>query len=201
MVRLIVSALEMETSSGMGGYPILHTGVGKVNAAISLSEFLHRFHNYPSEIINFGTAGSRALPIGSLVKCTKFVQRDMDKTALGFKRGETAYEQDIPMILDFGEGNVCGTGDNFVEDISKELEIIDVFDMEAYALAKVCHHNNIPFTSYKYITDNADEKSPKDWMDNLSDGIKLFEAKLNHMDNKISSDELFDIEYSAFENK
>jgi len=200
MVRLVVSALEMETSKGKGGYPMLHTGVGKVNAAISLTEFLR--DNNPSEIINFGTAGSRTLPIGSLVKCTKFVQRDMDKTALGFKRGETAYDgEDYPMVLDFGKGPVCGTGDNFVEDINNELEIIDVFDMEAYALAKVCYRYNIPFTSYKYITDNADEKSSKDWIDNLSDGIKLFEARLDHIDNKITSGELFDIEYTVFENK
>jgi adenosylhomocysteine nucleosidase len=185
MDKLIVSALEMETEAGKGGYPILHTGVGKVNAAIMLTKYLQHYQGFTSdgktyieEVINFGTAGSRNQKIGSLVKCTKFVQRDMDKTALGFKKGETAYETDVPMILDFGEGLVCGTGDNFVEDIKKELKIIDVFDMEAYALAKVCYAYNVPFTSYKYITDNANEKSAKDWKSNLADGIKIFEKEV-----------------------
>ena len=82
------------------------------------------------------------------------------------------------MMLNFGEGLVCGTGDNFVQDINKELDIIDVFDMEAYALAKVCWMYELSFTSYKYITDNANEKSAKDWESNLADGVKEFKLKI-----------------------
>ena len=174
MEQLIVCALEMETQAGEVNYPILYTGVGKVNAAIALTSYIEQ-NGIPSMVINFGTAGSKSLEIGKLVECTKFVQRDMDKTALGFKKGETAFETDIPMLLDFGDGMVCGTGDNFVQDVNKELEIIDVYDMEAYALAKVCYIFNVPFASYKYITDNANEKSAKDWESNLADGIKKFE--------------------------
>jgi len=176
MNKLVVSALEMETNSGKGGYNLLHTGVGKVNAAIWLTKFLSS--KKVDQVINYGTAGSRNIPVGELVKCTKFIQRDMDKTALGFKKGETAYETDIPMMLDFGEGLVCGTGDNFVQDIKKELDIIDVFDMEAYALAKVCFIYNVPFVSYKYISDNADDDSPSDWEKNLADGIVKFEEEV-----------------------
>ena len=105
----------------------------------------------------------------------------MDKTALGFKKGETAFEEDIPMMLNFGEGLVCGTGDNFVQDINKELDIIDVFDMESYPLAKICNEFNIPFKSWKYITDNADDASPKEWKENLSDGIVKFKKILNKL--------------------
>jgi adenosylhomocysteine nucleosidase len=55
---------------------------------------------------------------------------------------------------------------------------MDVFDMEAYALAKVCHHYKIPFISFKYITDNVDEHSPRDWEDNLGDGIVEFKERV-----------------------
>ena len=176
MDKLVVSALKMETSSGHGEYDLLHTGVGKVNAAIALTNVLCT--EKVKQVINYGTAGSRNIPVGTLVKCTKFVQRDMDKTALGFKRGETAYEKDVPMIIDYGDGLTCGTGDNFVQDIEKELDIIDVFDMEAYALAKVCFIYNVPFVSYKYISDNADDDSPSDWEKNLADGIVKFEEEV-----------------------
>ena len=176
MNRLVVSALKMETSNGSGNYDLLHTGVGKVNAAIQLTSYL--LSHPVSLVINYGTAGSRNIPVGELVKCTKFVQRDMDKTALGFKLGETAYETDVPMIIDYGEGLTCGTGDNFVQDVNKELDIIDVFDMEAYALAKVCYVFNVPFVSYKYISDNADDDSPSDWEKNLADGILKFEEEV-----------------------
>tara|TARA_R100001594_G_scaffold131983_1_gene171957 strand:- start:140 stop:709 length:570 start_codon:yes stop_codon:yes gene_type:complete len=183
---LIVCALEMETQGQLDDYNIIYTGVGKVNAAYKLTRHLANncwpTFGFPKQVINFGTAGSRELPIGKLVECTKFVQRDMDKTALGFKKGETAFEKDVPIIIGCDHGLVCGTGDNFVQDINKELDIIDVFDMEAYALAKVCYYHKIPFVSYKYITDNADEKSAKDWESNLADGVLEFKKILQHED-------------------
>ena len=62
--------------------------------------------------------------------------------------------------------------------MENEIDYIDVFDMEAYALAKVCHHYQVPFISFKYITDNADGSSSKDWEENCSDGIKKFKEIL-----------------------
>ena len=46
--------------------------------------------------------------------------------------------------------------------------------MEAYALAKVCYRYDIPFVSFKYITDGADEQAHEDWEANLADGIVVF---------------------------
>ena len=174
---LIVSALEQETNGQLEGYRVLHTGVGKVNAAIQLTKVLHKAHLYylppmPKLVINYGTAGSKNLPIGELVSCTKFVQRDMNITQLGFYEGQTPFESPNSMIV------VCGTGDNFVEDTEKESSFIEVFDMEAYSLAKVCRDYNVPFISFKYITDNANEHSAKDWEENCSDGTQLFKDKI-----------------------
>tara|TARA_Y100000310_G_scaffold102744_1_gene100908 strand:+ start:1765 stop:2352 length:588 start_codon:yes stop_codon:yes gene_type:complete len=181
---LIVCALEIETKDKLDDWNIIYTGVGKVNATYELTAeifFQKKISHLPKLVINIGTAGSRDIPIHTLVDCTKFIQRDMDKTALGFVRGETAFETNVPMILDFsyvdnpiGKNYVCGTGDNFVQDISKEIEHIDVFDMEAYALAKTCWKNGMDFVSYKYITDNANEKSTNEWLDNCSKGISEF---------------------------
>ena len=70
----------------------------------------------------------------------------------------------------------CGTGDNFVQTDKDTYS--DVFDMEAYALAKVCYHYDINFISFKYITDNADEHSAGDWVDNCSDGVRKFKKKI-----------------------
>ena len=191
---LIVCALEQETQGQLDNYfdderQILYTGVGKVNATFKLTQRLHSSHLHylpkmPELVINYGTAGSRELPIGELVDCTKFTQRDMDVTGMGFMKGQTPFENEVPMILDYdhvefnpiGKKLRCGTGDNFVQ--TNEDTYSDVFDMEAYALAKVCHHYKVPFISFKYITDNADEHSPKDWEDNLGDGITEFKEKI-----------------------
>ena len=181
---LIVSALEVETQGQLEDYDVLYTGVGKVNATMNI---MHRLKDYnfvrPNLIINYGTAGSRKIKKKTLVDCTKFVQRDMDVTGLGFMRGETPFEKEPPLIIEtnspfnpIGRNATCGTGDCFVEDKSQYYG--EVVDMEAYALAKVCHNYEIPFISFKYITDGADEQAHEDWEKNLVDGIEVFENKI-----------------------
>tara|TARA_R110002167_G_scaffold125639_3_gene305943 strand:+ start:1514 stop:2092 length:579 start_codon:yes stop_codon:yes gene_type:complete len=177
---LIVCALKIETQNQLDDYDVLYTGVGKVNATYELVNHLVKMQDLPKLIINYGTAGSRKIKKKTLVDCTKFVQRDMDVTGLGFMRGETPFEDDPPLMLDFGitECNTigrratCGSGDSFVEDRTNYYG--EVVDMEAYALAKVCYKEKIPFVSFKYITDGADEQAHEDWEKNLADGIVEF---------------------------
>ncbi len=183
---LVVCAIVQETQGQLENYKTLYTGVGKINATYKLTKYLdtHVSETRPKFIINYGTAGSRELPIGELVDCTKFTQRDMDVTGMGFMKGQTPFENLVPIVLDYdhvefnpiGKKLRCGTGDNFVQ--TNEDTYSDVFDMEAYALAKVCHHYDIPFISFKYITDNADEHSAGDWVDNCSDGVREFKEKV-----------------------
>jgi len=192
---LIVSALEVETQGQLDNYfdderQILYTGVGKVNATLKLTQRLHSSHLHympkmPELVINYGTAGSRKIKKGQLVDCTKFIQRDMDVTGLGFMKHQTPYESPNEMVVrstsefnPIGKNYTCGTGDSFVENIEKGDSNIDVFDMESYALAKVCYHYDISFISFKYITDNANEHSSKDWEDNLGDGIVEFKERV-----------------------
>jgi len=185
---LIVSALEVETQGQLKDRRVLHTGVGKINATLKLTKVLQESHlgflpPLPDLVINYGTAGSRKIKKKTLVDCTKFIQRDMDVTGLGFLRGETPFEKDVPAIIEstsefnpIGRHATCGTGDNFVEDKSQYYG--EVVDMEAYALAKVCYHYNVPFISFKYITDGADEQAHDDWEANLGDGIVQFKEKV-----------------------
>ena len=193
---LIVCGLQIETQDELNEWEpftddpvwnVLYTGVGKVNATYKLTERLTDYNwARPKLVINYGTAGSRDLLIGELVDCTKFIQRDMNAIQFGFMKGQTPFENDVPLILDsthiefnpIQKHQVCGTGDNFVDNVKDEHSNIDVFDMEAYALAKVCHYYHIPFISFKYITDNSNETSPKDWEENLADGIVEFKDKI-----------------------
>jgi len=185
---LIVSALEVETQGQLEDYRVLYTGVGKVNATLELTKVLQKAHLHylpkmPELVINYGTAGSRKIKKKQLVDCTKFIQRDMDVTGLGFMKGETPFESDPPIVIEstsefnpIGRKATCGSGDNFVEDrINYYGEVVD---MEAYALAKVCYHYDIPFISFKYITDGADEQSHEDWEQNLADGIVEFKEQI-----------------------
>ena len=194
---LIVCALEMETQGQLkplvyaDGWDVLYTGVGKVNATLRLTQ---KFGKYGSHIpynlvINYGTAGSQSWKYkkGDLVDCTRFVQRDMDVSGLGFKIGQTPFEEDIPIILqseldsykfnilEYGKNALCSSGDSFVDG---DEQFGNIVDMEAYALAKVCYIYNIPFISFKYITDDADGDAGDDWEKNVGKGIVKFKEKV-----------------------
>ena len=108
-------------------------------------------------VINYGTAGSRKIKKKTLVDCTKFIQRDMDVTGLGFMRGETPFEQDPPFIIQqqniefnpIGRNATCGSGDNFVEDKTNYYgEVVDM-DLKShcqrYVIYMMFHlyHSNI----------------------------------------------------------
>ena len=136
---LIVCALEIETQGQLKDYRVLYTGVGKVNATLELtkalqSAHLHYLPEMPKLVINYGTAGSRKIKKKRLVDCTKFIQRDMDVTGLGFMRGETPFEQDPPFVIQqqnvefnpIGRNATCGSGDNFAEDKSQYLSLIHI---------------------------------------------------------------------------
>jgi adenosylhomocysteine nucleosidase len=179
---LVVIALELE---GQGLFEqaeiaVLYTGLGKVNAALCLARKLATLRAQaatPSLVVNFGTAGSRTFATGSVVACRQFVQRDMDVTGLGFALGETPFES-IPAKLSFPpvftglpEG-VCGTGDRF--ETGAAGLACDVIDMEAYALAKACLAENIPFACAKFISDGADESAAGDWQASLPGAARAF---------------------------
>ena len=167
MKTIFVAALKEETPKLNKFH---HTGVGKINASIKLMELI-QLHK-PTQVINYGTAGSLKREISGLVECTNFVQHDMDaRGLLNFKLGETPFDP-ISKITISNKGYTCGSGDRFVKS---QLEIeCDIVDMEAYALAKICNIHNIEFKCYKYISDYANDDSSNDWIENCHKGSRNF---------------------------
>lgn len=180
---LVVMALEMEAQGlfERAGVPVLYTGLGKVNAALSLMRALRdrrREGGVLPLVMNFGTAGSRTLRTGTLVACRQFVQRDMDVSGIGFPPGVTPFE-DVPTQLEFPPvfadlpTGLCGSGDSFETGTAARLHC-EVIDMEAYALAKVCHLEGVRFGCAKYVTDGADGAAAEDWQRNLPRAAAAF---------------------------
>jgi adenosylhomocysteine nucleosidase len=174
---LVVMALELEDRGFFAseGIDVLFTGVGKVNATYRLARRLAA--SRPRLVVNFGTAGSRRHARGTLVACRRFAQRDMDVSGLGFGPGETPFET-VPPQLEFPpyfsgllEGS-CGTGDRFETGLRETPW--DVVDMEAYALAKVCWLENVPFACVKYVSDGADEHAAGHWESELEMAARAF---------------------------
>ena len=180
---LYVVALKEEVSTDfIDKFDVLITGVGKVNAAYKLTRHLAENNNRYNLVINFGTAGSNYLDPGTFVDCTRFYEKDMDCLPLGFEPFQTPFEKEI--IIDFSLESIfnplnknlsCYTGDKFV---TEDLDYQGIFDMEAYALAKVCKSFQLPFISFKYISDGANSDSSEDWTENISSGYKIFYQKV-----------------------
>jgi adenosylhomocysteine nucleosidase len=181
---LVVMAIKEEGGEVLeaSGVPVLYTGVGKVNAACGLSwklaEYAHSARPLPL-VINFGTAGGVNLAIGHLVACNRFMQRDMDASALGFEHGVTPFDPgpkvlEFAVELDYLPSGVCGSGDSFSTDHCGTY--CDVVDMEAYGLAKVCWLQGARFVAVKYVSDNANVTAVEAWQQNLTSAASSFLA-------------------------
>ena len=171
MDKLFLAAIKEET---IGLEYFNHTGVGKINATYNTLKLIN-IHK-PKLIINYGTAGAINTKLNGIVECTKFFQRDMDVRGLDFELGETPFDK-IKEIITSKDGYSCGTGDSFV---NKKIDMdVDVVDMEAYAIAKVCKLKNIEFKCFKYISDNADVNADNDWNKNLAKGASAFASLMS----------------------
>jgi adenosylhomocysteine nucleosidase len=78
---------------------------------------------------------------------------------------------------------ICGSGDSFVtaHDPWLHSQGVDVVDMELFAIATLAYEHGIPWSSYKYITDDANENSGNDWQAKVSHGQELFVQELKQL--------------------
>lgn len=172
MKYIIVTALQDEAEELEKFAPLVHTGIGKINACIKMYEAIIKYQ--PELVLNYGTAGGIA-NLNGLHKVAHFVQVDMDVRGLNFPRGITPLmNEELPNKT----GLVLGTGDSFITNAKKQLEglaiEIDIVDMEGYALKKVCDHHKVSFQAYKFISDNANESAGNDWTNSVKNGTHLF---------------------------
>ncbi len=180
----IISAIPAE----LVGFPdeqfesqILYTGVGKINATRALMEHALHLKNWNYSVVNYGTAAKVCpkVEVGKLYEVTNFIQRDMDVTPLGFQNYETPWgNRNISFLTTTLDGIRCGTGDSFYLHGEAKQNDYDIVDMEAYALATVCKDFEIPFRSFKYISDAG---NPEEWNENASMVVDLFVKKLNEI--------------------
>ena len=177
---LLVLALEQENhQQQLNGFAdeVLYTGVGKVNATLALTHKLAQMAEKPL-VINVGSAGSHLFDAGHVVCANRFVQHDMNASAIGFAVGQTPFETEIHLEHGLSVAHLpqatCFTGDKFVTEAHPHFEL-EVIDMEAYALAKVSRYFDTPFLCLKFITDGANGQAATDWQQ----AVKLSAERLH----------------------
>ena len=178
---LIITALETELKRDAlpSGVRLVYSGVGKINATIASVKAIHE--HKPGRIINFGTAGKINTKVNGLLEIGKVIQRDMITEPLA-PRGQTPFCNRPSEYISSGQF-VCGSGDSFVTTTDPWLfsKGVDVVDMELFAIAFVASNLDIPWQSYKYITDDANENSGNDWQERAHHGQELFLQELKQL--------------------
>lgn len=160
---------------------LLKSGIGKVNAAMSTSILLHQFT--PDVVINTGSAGGfdTSLDVGAIVISDEVRHHDVDVTAFGYEMGQVpnlpaAFHSDEKLrllaeqvVLSIGQHQyatgLIATGDSFMSDPTR-VEIVrghfpqmKAAEMEAAAVAQVCHQFDVPFVIIRSLSDIAGKES------------------------------------------
>jgi len=157
---------------------LLQSGIGKVNAAMGATLLIDRFQ--PDYVINTGSAGGfdKNLDVGDVVISTEIRHHDVDVTAFGYDYGQVpqlpaAFTADPFLVgiaekacqAEFGSARVTkgliATGDAFLSDpdrvafIKQKFPELKAGEMEAAAIAQVCHQFGVPFVIIRALSDIA----------------------------------------------
>lgn len=135
---------------------VINSGIGITNSAIS-TQFLIDVFNVES-IWNYGAVGgSKKMKLHQIVIPKKFYYHDV--ITPWYKRGQTPQENEYYLNsfkktdnINIASGQSFVFDEQYVNEVKKELDV-DLFDMEATAIAQVCYKNNISFYSIKCVSD------------------------------------------------
>ena len=174
---------QIEFSQGMlfGKEVVLvKSGIGKVNAAMTTTILLEKFEI--TEVINTGSAGGikEDAEVGDVVVSESVTYHDVDVTGFGYKRGQVpglpdVFQSDKGLLEKVEQalektgtrhfkGQVI-TGDAFVhrpeqmDQIKANFPEAVALEMEAAAIAQVCHLQDVPFVVVRALSDIAGKKS------------------------------------------
>lgn len=167
---------------------VMKCGIGKVNAAVGAVEMIHRFH--PDYIISSGVAGGIDLGVSvmdvvvadQLVYHDAYVGEDNEGIDIvspypvsGFllkKAKELAEVQEKSGGRKIWIGTIC-TGEQFVtkrsalEGIKQNYPSGLAVDMESCAIAHACRIMDVPFISFRIISDTIGEKANEEQYENF----------------------------------
>lgn len=165
---------------------LIESGIGKVNATLAAQHVIDQFE--VDLVINTGSAGgiAQGAAIGDFVIADRVCHHDIDISPIGFAYGElpqlpvyykthSSFSKKLlticqQMALKAHTGPIA-TGDSFVYQDTQLATIKQRFDgviaceMEAAAVAQVCHLYQKDFIMIRNLSDMADEHAPINFQD------------------------------------
>lgn len=174
---ILVSATPLEHGglTNLDGVPIYQTGIGKTNSAMNMAKII--MERKPQVVVNFGSCGNlKNYKVGEVIEVGE-VYNNIDVRP--FAEYGCTPENNICEIKLSNSGVKCFTTDQIYDNTrtdyaQKYLEMIDkcdIVEMECYSLAYVCKQHNIPFYSYKWVSDDGNIDT---WEENAAIGFNNF---------------------------
>ncbi|AKD38509.1 5'-methylthioadenosine/S-adenosylhomocysteine nucleosidase [Pasteurella multocida subsp. multocida OH4807] len=156
---------------------LLQSGIGKVAAAVGTTVLLQQ--TKPDVVINTGSAGgvAQGLKVGDIVISSETIYHDADVTAFGYVKGQLPAcppafisDENLSYLAESSaqalghhveRGLIC-SGDSFINGgealakIKVDFPSVVAVEMEATAIAQVCHVFHVPFVVVRAISDASD---------------------------------------------
>lgn len=171
----------IEGTIGKHDVVLVKSGIGKVNAAIATTLLLEKFA--PDVVLNTGSAGGflETLDVGTVVISDEVRHHDVDVTVFGYEHGQVpqlpaAFKSDarlmqyaIEAVEEIGEHahatGLIASSDSFMSDADHVARVKKLFptmiaaEMEAAAVAQVCHQFEVPFVVIRALSDIAGKEA------------------------------------------
>ena len=174
---------------GVNEIILMQCGIGKVNAAAGTSELIHHFS--PDCVISTGVAGGidNSLQVMDVVVSKQIVHHDVwcgEGNDIGQVQGLPTFFDGDPSLLNCAlnlststkiHGGLICSGDQFITAGMQLAKIKQQFpeglavDMESASIAQVCYLYQVPFISFRIISDTPGSENNWEQYTNFWDTI------------------------------
>ncbi|MBP5557109.1 MAG: hypothetical protein J6X65_05335 [Bacteroidales bacterium] len=134
------------------------TGIGRENATRTALSFMRRHAGEKITVVNFGTVGAHHLPVGTVLSINEITSagRIFDPNPMLTDHFSVPAAQGLPTATLFSSDSFVSPSVYTADYLQRIQQQADCFDMESSALYTVVKQFDVPYVSFKIVSDNLD---------------------------------------------
>lgn len=134
------------------------TGIGRENATRSILNFVNKHAGEDYTIVNVGTVGSHAFPVGTILSIDEIVSAGSFFNEFRMLPGHFTLppELEVPHAVLYSSDSFVAPEVYTQDHLAAMKKQAQCFDMESSALFSVAASYGIPYVSFKIVSDNLD---------------------------------------------
>lgn len=132
------------------------TGIGRENATQAALRFWDKYRNEEFTVLNIGTVGSHAFPVGTILSIDEIASAGMafyDKR-MSLNKWHAPMLQQIPTATLYSSDSFVSPSVYTSQYLDEVKSRVGCFDMESSALYSVMEHYGKKYVSFKIVSDN-----------------------------------------------